>query len=73
MKSIHEIKFPAHGSPADRGSADKYYGRPCNPHWWPNGTYMGHRVPAEDMTEDEISLYKEAYRNEKDVKDWGDE
>jgi len=75
MKSRFENEFglPKNGSPADRGSADKYYGRPCNPHWWPNGTYKGYRVSADDMTEEEISLYKEAYENEDDEKDWGNE
>ena len=27
-----------HGSPKDRGSADRYYGRPFEPHWYPQGT-----------------------------------
>jgi hypothetical protein len=30
-------------------------------------------VSADDMTEEEISLYKEAYENEDDEKDWGNE
>jgi hypothetical protein len=67
----NEFGFPKNGSPADRGSADKYYGRPAIPHWWPNGTYKGERVSADDMTEEEIKLYQEAYENEDDQKDWG--
>ena len=33
-----------HGSPTDRGSADRYYGRPYDPHWYPEGTGNGKRV-----------------------------
>ena len=27
-----------HGSPYDRGSADRYYGRGSEPHYYPHGT-----------------------------------
>ena len=39
-----------HGSPYDRGSADYYYGRGRNPHYYPNGTGNAPRVKVEDMT-----------------------
>ena len=29
------------GSPRDRGSADRYYGRPYDPHYYPYGTGKG--------------------------------
>ena len=35
---------PKHGGPLDRGSADRYYGRPFDPHFWQEGTYIGKRV-----------------------------
>ena len=63
-----------HGSPFDRGSADSYYGRPQDPHWWPEGTYKGQRVEAEDMSLAQLRAYYAGYEyNEQhgDKKDWG--
>lgn len=60
-----------HGGPLDRGSADRYYGRPYDPHYWPEGTYKGYRVEKADMTVDQIEAYKYGYDNEEDRKDWG--
>lgn len=60
-----------HGSPCDRGSADAYYHRPKNPHYWPEGTYNGTKVEAKDMTPEEIEAYNYGYDNETDRKDWG--
>ena len=62
-----------HGGPWDRGSADSYYGRPMNPHYWPNGTGFGHKVTQEDMTDEEIEAYYDGYdENEMngDKKEW---
>jgi hypothetical protein len=54
--------FPAwHGSPFDRGSADSWYSRGQDPHYWPNGTYRGQRVEAEDMTLAEMRAYYAGY------------
>lgn len=63
------ISFPPHGSPADRGSADAYYGRCPKPHKWPNGTGFGECVTLTDP--DEIAEYMEAFGAETDRKDWG--
>lgn len=63
-----------HGGPYDRGSADAYYGRPRDPHWWPQGTYHGERVEARDMTQAELDAYELGYREQEasgEVKDWG--
>ena len=62
--------LPVHGGPADRGSADAYYGRPKHPHKYPEGTYRGERITLTDI--DEIAAYDEAYESETDRKDWGD-
>ena len=61
---------PKYGSPADRGSADAYYGRPYNPHYWPYGTGKGICVNMDEMTAGQIAEYREAYDNEPDRKDW---
>lgn len=58
-----------HGSAADRGSADAYYGRPPDPHKYPLGTYRGERVKLTDPVE--IVEYMDAYYAESDRKDWG--
>ena len=58
-----------HGSPRDRGSADAYYSRPFDPHYYPEGTYNGPRVT--DLTEEQLKEYTEGYENEHDRKDWG--
>ena len=50
-----------HGGPFDRGGADYYYGRPFDPHWYPNGTYNGQRIGRDEMTMDEIEAYAAGY------------
>ncbi len=62
-----------HGGPYDRGSADSYYGRGKDPHYYPHGTYNGKRVEAKDMTVEEIDAYHRGYdENESDgnFKEW---
>ncbi len=46
------VYLVAHGSPFDRGSADSYYGRPRDPHKYPNGTGNAPRV--NELTEAEL-------------------
>jgi hypothetical protein len=65
-----------HGSLWDRGSADSYYGRPKEPHWYPKGTYNSPRIDNIDykLTEEQIAEYQAGYDyNEQngDKKDWG--
>ena len=52
-----------HGGPSDRGSADSYYGRDFDPHYWPQGTYNGRRVEMAQMTAAEITAYSAGYRD----------
>lgn len=62
-----------HGSPYDRGSADSYYGRERDPHYWPDGT--GHGEKVTDLSDDELAAYHAGYDdNERsgDKKDWGE-
>ena len=63
----------SHGGAFDRGSADSYYGRPEDPHMWPEGTYKGIRVEASEMTLKQMAAYYAGYRyNEQsgDKKEW---
>ena len=60
-----------HGGLFDRGSADSYYGRPRDPHWYPQGSYEGE--PVESLTPAEIEEYLAGYEdNERfgDKKEW---
>jgi hypothetical protein len=62
-----------HGGPYDRGSADAYYRRPFNPHYYVEGTYMSKSVDVADMSEDEIQAYAAGYDDQVesgDFKDW---
>ena len=63
-----------HGGPFDRGSADNYYGRAFNPHYYLGGSYEGDRIPREAMSPEELKAYTAGYEwNEEfgDKKDWG--
>lgn len=55
-----------HGSPEDRGSADYYYGRPFDPHYYENGV----RILKEQMTPDQIAEYTKGYNEETERKDY---
>ncbi len=54
-----------HGGPYDRGSADAYYGRAFDPHYWPEGTYNGTRVKIEKDTP-EYEAYRAGYQDQVD-------
>ena len=69
--TIESPILPKHGSPQDRGSADRYYGRSFCPHWYPNGTGKGTKITEELMSDEQIAEYKYGYDNEEDRKDWG--
>jgi hypothetical protein len=60
-----------HGSLFDRGSADSYYGRPQEPHWYPEGSYNGNIVT--DLTPEEVQEYLAGYDHNEQFggkKDW---
>jgi hypothetical protein len=50
-----------HGGPYDRGSADAYYGREGNPHYYLGDTYQSPKVEKAGMTEEEIAAYIAGY------------
>jgi hypothetical protein len=51
-----------HGGPYDRGSADKWYGREFNPHYFVGDTYDSDKVELKDMTIEQIVAYTVGYR-----------
>jgi hypothetical protein len=59
------------GSPYDRGSADRYYRRGHNPHWYPNGTYTEPRIGFHEMTPEQREEYDLGWMEETGEKDYG--
>lgn len=59
-----------HGGPYDRGSADAYYGRDINPHYFIGATYSTEKVERKDMTLTEVEEYILGYTEETGRKDW---
>ena len=71
LKDQLQFQRDRHGSLYDRGSADSYYRRSPDPHWYPLGTVNGE--PITDLTKEEREEYLAGYEdNEKfgDKKDW---
>jgi hypothetical protein len=61
-----------HGSPYDRGSADSYYGRRRNPHYYKGDTARSELVT--ELTEEELVEYHQGFDDNEasgNFKDWG--
>jgi hypothetical protein len=50
-----------HGGPYDRGTADAWYHRPPNPHYYRGGSRTSGRVAESDMTAAEVAAYLAGY------------
>lgn len=50
-----------HGGAYDRGSADSYYGRLAEPHYFTGSTYQSTKIEEVDMSEEEIAAYMAGY------------
>jgi hypothetical protein len=62
-----------HGGPYDRGTADSYYGRDYNPHYFVGDTYNSPKIDLVQMTAAEIVAYTAGYTNNEvngDRKEW---
>jgi hypothetical protein len=62
-----------HGGAFDRGSADSYYNRPANPHYFAGATYSSNQILEVMMTQEQIDAYYAGYAyNEQfgDHKSW---
>ena len=72
LRSIIKEEYTRHGGAFDRGSADSYYHRPRNPHYFKGDTHNSPLV--EDLSPEEVEAYNAGYDyNEEygDKKDWG--
>ena len=62
-----------HGGPFDRGSADSWYSRGINPHYFTGATHQSTLVEEVDMSEKEIADYMAGYQYNEQFggkKDW---
>jgi hypothetical protein len=62
-----------HGGPYDRGSADSYYGRPFNPHYFVGDTHLSDKISLEEMSTEEIVAYTKGYNDNEEFgskKEW---
>lgn len=62
-----------HGGPFDRGSADSYYQRGINPHYYVGATSMSDKIESDGMTEEEIQDYLAGYEYNEELgsfKEW---
>jgi hypothetical protein len=50
-----------HGGPFDRGSADSWYSRPIDPHYYVGDTHTTTRIDLVDMSKKEIEDYLAGY------------
>ena len=50
-----------HGGPFDRGSADSYYNRSRDPHYYVGATSFSERITEEQMTPEAIEAYHAGY------------
>ena len=51
-----------HGGAFDRGSADSYYGRVRDPHFYVEGTSTSPRIAESEMTPAEVQAYLAGYQ-----------
>jgi hypothetical protein len=61
MNYANREVFTRHGGAYDRGSADAWYGREVNPHYFTGATYQSTKIEEVDMSEEEIAAYMAGY------------
>ena len=62
-----------HGCPYDRGSADSWYSRPRNPHFYKGASMQSPRIGKSEMSPEEIDAYHAGYDDNEAAggkKDW---
>lgn len=60
--TFNGIEYNArHGGPFDRGSADSWYSRPIEPHYFTGGSYDSTKLELVDMSKTEIDEYLAGY------------
>ena len=75
-KTKQSAHYKRHNGPWDRGSADNYYRRPFNPHYFKADTSPLLRVSKDQMTEAELLAYKAGWDDNEasgDFKIWSEQ
>jgi hypothetical protein len=54
--------FTRHGGAYDRGSADAWYGREFQPHYFTGDSYQSTMIEEVDMSKEEIAAYTAGYK-----------
>lgn len=67
---VESLYDQRHGGPYDRGTADAYYGREYNPHYYVGNTYTSERVDLANMTAEEITAYTAGFNQTIERKEW---
>ena len=57
IEQHHQLYSQRHGGPYDRGTADSYYRRGFNPHYYVGDSYNSTRLDLVDMSANEIAAY----------------
>ena len=66
MKKVNRTDR-GHGSPYDRGTADAYYQRPYNPHYFQGDTHQSYEFAQDEMSAIEIDEYTDGWNHQKKV------
>ena len=64
MKNVtfYGVEYNArHGGPFDSASADSYYGREPDPHYYVGATHASTRLEEVDMSQKEVADYHAGY------------
>ena len=61
-----------HGGPYDRGTADSYYRRSFEPHYYVGDSYMSERINLGQMTAQEIVEYTKGFNDNEDSQNFKD-
>jgi hypothetical protein len=59
LEMLPQFDRQRHGSLFDRGSADSWYSRERDPHWYPEGTGFSPRMTT--LSKEEIAEYNAGY------------
>jgi hypothetical protein len=74
LEKLKEGRDTSHCSPWDCGTADFYYYRPEDPHYYTEGSKVrGKRITEESMTPEQVADYYAGYKYSEiigDRKDW---
>ena len=72
IEQHQQLYSQRHGGPYDRGTADSYYRRGFNPHYFVGDSYNSTRLDLVDMSANEIAAYSAGYGDNELLGNWKD-